>query len=312
MAGPPVDLQQIRYFLTLARTLNFTRAAQECNITQPALTKSIQRLEEILDGQLIYRQRSHTQLTPFGQAILPLLEQTFSSAEAARGLASMFHRQDGVILRLGTAPEVASGLLVPVLRELRGRIAGLDLAWQVAGREVLVERMVEGALDVAILTEPDRLPDSLHRWPLFAERYVVLCPGDHALAGEAEIPVDRLQAERLLLSDHPDGEYQSVLAASGAFEVEAMRFSRLACPEAQIAELVLAGFGLTISTESRCPPAGLVARPIEPPWPLRTVLLVAPAGRRRPVAADAFIKLLRAQRIGAGPAEADAISISDS
>ena len=50
-----MDLTQIRYFLALARTLNFTRAAEACNVTQPALTRSIQRLEEELGGPLLLR-----------------------------------------------------------------------------------------------------------------------------------------------------------------------------------------------------------------------------------------------------------------
>jgi DNA-binding transcriptional LysR family regulator len=310
MTERTVDLQQIRYFLTLARTLNFTRAAKECNITQPALTKSIQKLEEILDGQLIYRQRNHTQLTPLGRAMLPLLEQTFSAAEAARAQASLFRRQGGATLRLGTADEIVSSFLVPVLRELHERIAGLDLAWQVAGRDTLVTRMVEGTLDVAIVAEPGRMPEQLHRWPLLVERYVVLCPADHVLAGQAEIPAERLLHERLLLRDEPGDEYRSALGSSGMFEAEATRISHLACSEDQIAELVLAGFGLTISTESRRLLPGLVARPIAPPWPLRTILLIAPAGRRRSAAADGFIKLLRARRLGGplGSDDVDAVS----
>ncbi len=70
-----MDPTQIHYFLALARTLNFTRAAEACNVTQHALTKSIQRLEEELGGPSLLRERALTQLTPLGRAMLPLLEQ---------------------------------------------------------------------------------------------------------------------------------------------------------------------------------------------------------------------------------------------
>ena len=55
-----MDLTQIRYFLALAQTLNFTRAAEACHVIQPALTKSIQRLEEELGGPLLLRERALT------------------------------------------------------------------------------------------------------------------------------------------------------------------------------------------------------------------------------------------------------------
>jgi DNA-binding transcriptional LysR family regulator len=303
-----VELQQVRYFLALARTLNFTRAAEECNVTQPALTKSIQRLEELLDGQLIYRQRGKTQLTPFGRLMLPLLEQTFSAATAAKAQALMFRRQDRATLRLGTALELGTGFLVPVLQELHRRLTSLELAWRREGRNTLIGMLVDGTLDVAILAEPERLPDHLHRWVLFSERYVVTCPIDHALAARTEIPHEILTSERLLLHDRTDCEYRSALRGLGLGEAEETRISHLACSEEQIDQLVLSGFGLGLATESRVLPAGLVARPIAPPSPRRIVLLVAPAQHRRPIAADGFIKLLRAQKLGAVLCDAKPVS----
>jgi Bacterial regulatory helix-turn-helix protein, lysR family len=62
---------QVRYFLALARTLNFTRAAEQCNVTQPTLTKAVQKLEQELGGALIHRERQLTQLTELGKMILP-------------------------------------------------------------------------------------------------------------------------------------------------------------------------------------------------------------------------------------------------
>jgi DNA-binding transcriptional LysR family regulator len=81
-----MELHQVRYFLTVANTLNFTRAAEQCNVTQPALTKGLQKLEHELGGLLIHRERQLTQLTELGKAVLPVLEATLSSADAARGM----------------------------------------------------------------------------------------------------------------------------------------------------------------------------------------------------------------------------------
>src|SRR3954453_15789568 len=79
-----LQLYQVRYFLALAKTLNFTRAAEQCNVTQPALTEAIQKLEQELSGALIHRERHLTQLTDLGKMILPTLENIFSAAEPMR------------------------------------------------------------------------------------------------------------------------------------------------------------------------------------------------------------------------------------
>ena len=78
-----MELHQVRYFLAVATTLNFTRAAEQCNVTQPALTKGVQKLEQELGGQLIHRERQLTQLTDLGKEVLPMLERTLASAASA-------------------------------------------------------------------------------------------------------------------------------------------------------------------------------------------------------------------------------------
>jgi DNA-binding transcriptional LysR family regulator len=82
-----MELQQVRYFLAVATTLNFTRAAEQCNVTQPALTKGVQKLERELGGQLIYRERQLTQLTDLGKEVLPILERTLWSLFEERYVA---------------------------------------------------------------------------------------------------------------------------------------------------------------------------------------------------------------------------------
>ena len=80
-----MELHQIRYFMAVANTLNFTRAAKQCNVTQPALTKAEQKLEQELGGILIHRERQLTQLTELGKTVLPMLEQALASVEAVVG-----------------------------------------------------------------------------------------------------------------------------------------------------------------------------------------------------------------------------------
>ena len=86
--GAIMEMHQVRYFLAVARTLNFTRAAEECNVAQPSLTRAVRQLEEELGGDLFRRERPHAQITELGKRMLPLLRQCHDSALGARSLAS--------------------------------------------------------------------------------------------------------------------------------------------------------------------------------------------------------------------------------
>src|SRR2546423_1286576 len=96
-----MEMHQVRYFLAVCETLNFTRAAEICNITQPALTRAIQRLEEGLGGLLLRREHNLTHLTDFGRLIRPHLEQLMADAEAATTTAKQFLRLENAPISLG-------------------------------------------------------------------------------------------------------------------------------------------------------------------------------------------------------------------
>src|SRR6185437_5196130 len=83
-----MEMHQVRYFLAVSRTLNFTRAAEECNVTQPALTRAIKQLEDELGGELIRREGRNSHLTDLGNRMRPLLQQCYDSAIAAKQVAS--------------------------------------------------------------------------------------------------------------------------------------------------------------------------------------------------------------------------------
>ena len=70
-----MEIQEIRYFIALCDTLNFTRAAERCNVSQPALTRAIQHLEGKLGGPLVRRERSNTHLTELGRIMQPYFRQ---------------------------------------------------------------------------------------------------------------------------------------------------------------------------------------------------------------------------------------------
>ena len=87
-----MEMHQIRYFLAVTRTLNFTRAAEECNVAQPSLTRAVKLLEDELGGELFRRERTHSHLTELGTRMLPFLRQSYEAALGAREMAKSLKR----------------------------------------------------------------------------------------------------------------------------------------------------------------------------------------------------------------------------
>ena len=82
-----MEMHQIRYFLALCEELNFTRAAERCNVAQPSLTRAIKLLEEEFGGALVNRERANTHLTELGRMMRPHLAEVYAQAQLARSEA---------------------------------------------------------------------------------------------------------------------------------------------------------------------------------------------------------------------------------
>src|SRR3954451_4233330 len=106
-----MEMQQVRYFLALAKTLNFTRAAEASNVSQPALTRAIQQLEHELGGPLFHRERQNTHLSELGRIMLPYLEQIHSQTEAPKAQAKSLKKLDNVTLKIGVMCTIGPAMI---------------------------------------------------------------------------------------------------------------------------------------------------------------------------------------------------------
>ena len=120
-----MEMHQVRYFLAVADTLNFTRAAEQCHVSQPALTRAIQQLEEELGGLLLRRERKLTHLTDFGRLIEPHLRQLFADAEAAKSTAKKFLSLQQAQIRLGVMCTIGPARFMGFLAALPHRQPGM-------------------------------------------------------------------------------------------------------------------------------------------------------------------------------------------
>lgn len=289
-----MELFQVRYFLALTKTLNFTRAAEACNVSQPALTRAIQRLEEELGGPLLYRERNLTQLTELGKVMRPHLEAASMAAEAAAAQAAAFKRREFAPLRVGLNTTISAHLLTPVLRELEGRIEGFELSLVEGGADELFGQMLDGELDAAVVVASDMMPERLNRWPLFEDRYVALFPSGHRFETLDAVPAAALGDECVLVRG-PRCDYEEALERLCTAAGVKPRSRHVGASEDQIRHLVRAGLGIAVSAAHQPVIIGLLARPFADPAAARRITVTAVAGRQHGPALALFLKLMRAR-----------------
>jgi len=291
-----LDLTQIRYFLALARSLNFTRAAAECGVTQPALSRAIQRLEETLGAPLVLRERSLTQLTEFGRVMLPLLEETHQAAEAARARASeRLRARDEVPLRLGICPFLALGPLFGPLQQVAGAIPGACLALRRAPEADLLEMLLQGEIDLALMPQLRAMPERLHALPLWSAGAEAWLPAGHALAREAgPLPVEALRDEPLIGLTPEFMAPATVEALRTRLGLTVPRRHSANGPE-ELGAMVALGLGWGLAPAGCSTPPGTCARPLDADPPLRLeVVLARVAGRPMNRAVQHFLRLVQA------------------
>ncbi len=290
-----MELSQIAYFVTLAHTLHFTRAAEACNVSQPALTKAVQKLEEELGGPLLHRERGNTQLTELGRLMLPPLERALALAREAKQQAEAFRQRESSPLRIGLEYSVPASLLTPVLAALQRKCEPIDLRLRQGSQPDLCQRMLDSELDIALMVDGPNIQDRLHRWTLFAEHYIVMCSPEHRFKDSDHVAAGDLAQESLLLhesADCPVRQYIGRLCDSRGIRP---RMQHFASSQEHIIEMVLASLGISLAGECLPTPPPLLRRAFEAGSDVRDVILTVLAGRPLGPTPALFLKLMRAR-----------------
>ena len=149
-----MEIHQLSYFVAVAETGGFSRAAQRCNVSQPSLSQQIMKLEQELGQQLFDRLGRTVTLTEGGQALLPRARAILAEVEEVKaGLSHQINQGHGH-LKVGFIPTIAPFLLPPVIKELAKRYPQAELSVYEDLTAVLVHDLVQGKLDVAIMSLP--------------------------------------------------------------------------------------------------------------------------------------------------------------
>ncbi|MFG2844808.1 LysR family transcriptional regulator [Kitasatospora sp. NPDC048296] len=149
-----MQLQQLRYFLAVADTCHFTRAAEAVRVAQPSLSQQIRALERELGAELFHRTRGNIALTDAGDALLPLARRIVADAESARLAVQETVQLRRGRVRLGAPPSLCTSLVPDVLRVFRDRYPGVALGVREGGSRDLVRWLAAGELDLALIITP--------------------------------------------------------------------------------------------------------------------------------------------------------------
>jgi DNA-binding transcriptional LysR family regulator len=287
-----MEMHQIRYFLAVARTLNFTRAAEECNVAQPSLTRAIRQLEGELGGDLFRRERPHAQLTELGNRMLPLLRQCYESALSARALAQAIKKGEVGSLRLAISSSIDPALVTPHVVELGKLFTGLDLKLLRGNGSEVLEYLKRGDVELALAGPIGDEWDRLDGWPLLTERFQLALGAAHSLAKAVPIEIDALRQERMMLRTYCETT-QTLLELLQVHDFDVTRFHEVSA-EADLISLLEAGFGVAFLPPSTQSPPTLVRTTVSGIEIDRTIYLYGVAGRQRTPVASALMKMLRA------------------
>lgn len=199
-----VDLQQLRYVVTVAELGNFTRAAERCFVVQSALSHQVARLEQELGARLFHRTSRHVSLTPAGEAFLPAARQCLEAAERARAEVAAATGEVRGRLSVGVIPTVAAIDVPAALRAFHQEHPQVRVGLLSGASDALVRRVTDGRLDVAFLGLPaGAAVEGVHGRVLATDRHVAVMASDHPLAARKRLGLDRLARE--VFVDFPPG-----------------------------------------------------------------------------------------------------------
>ncbi len=287
-----MEMHQIRYFLAVCQTLNFTRAAEECNVAQPSLTRAIKKLEAELGGELFLRERARTHISELGRTMQPLLAKSYESVLTAKLQAEQYNKVEIAHLRLGVSRSVNAGILMTALKELNAALPELEIHLVRGCADELEKLLEEGAIELAITAKDEPDWSRIDHWPLFSEDFKVAMSAEHPLANQSSIKLKQITKECVVRRTHCEhsAAFNALLRAHNL----SIEHSHETANETDHKIMLRNGMGVGMVPNSVAPSGdGIIKLPLEDIEVRRSLVLLAVAGRKYSVPAELLIKLLR-------------------
>jgi LysR family hydrogen peroxide-inducible transcriptional activator len=286
-----MEMHQLRYVVAVARTKNFSRAAEQCHVSQPSLSQQIHKLEEELGGRLFERLKREAKLTAAGEAFVRRAGRILEEADAAKREAHDTRALLRGTVAVGVLPTIAPYLLPEVIVRFNQRYPGVEVIIHEDTTARLLKLALACDIDFAIASMP--LHDArFDTRELFAEELLLAVPSGHPLATKRSIGSSDLETERLIVMKEGHCLGEQVLSFCERRAMHPNISIRSAQVET-IQSLVRAGVGLSLipkmavmNGKTDAP----VYRSFSAPRPERSIVVAWPKPRPLSRAAQEFIK----------------------
>jgi len=213
-----MDIQGIQAFLTVSETGSFSRAADALFLTQPAVSKRIQALEHSLGITLFDRIGKSVRLTESGQALLPSCRRIIDEIAESQRIISNLRQTTSGILSLATSHHIGLHRLPPVLREFFSNYAEVELKLSFMDSEEACQQIINGDIELAIITLPDEDNDRLEMKPVWNDPLRVVASKHHPLASASRVTMKQLLDHAAILPSRGTYTRKLIDAALGLDE----------------------------------------------------------------------------------------------
>jgi len=238
-----ITLRQLRYLSALARHRHFGRAAEDCSVSQPALSMQVRELEREIGVELVERRPGDITLTATG---LEVAERARQILIATRDLVDFARHRDLLSgpLRLGIIPTLAPYILPRVLPRLQARYPLLRLEVRETQTAILLGELAAGGLDAVMLALPADAPD-LETLPLFEDPFLLAVPAGDTTLPQGRVGIADVDLRRLILLEEGHCLRDQTLAFCAAPRRDAVA-SLGATSLATVMQMVANGYGVTL------------------------------------------------------------------
>ncbi len=193
-----IELRHFRYFLAVAETLHFSRAAERLGMAQPPLSQQIKRLEQLIGHRLFDRTTRGVKLTLAGQLLAERARSTIEKVQDDVAQVRRLGRGEEGTLTVGFSGSVMFTDLPAAIESYRRRYPKVELRLRELSTSAQISALLTGTIDLAFLRDGDQT-EGIEISTLFKERYVAVLPEAHALAGKRSLRVRDLRKEPFIL-----------------------------------------------------------------------------------------------------------------
>jgi DNA-binding transcriptional LysR family regulator len=199
-------LEQLRGFVAVAEELHFGRAAGRLQMTQPPLSRQVQKLERQVGAQLLERDNRRVTLTPAGEVFLAEARRLLSLADSAPELARRVSSGSSGVLRIGFTAASTYGILGDLLNDLAAALPQVDLDLREMVTREQVAALMNEDIDLGLARPPFDVETFSSRL-LRREAMLVALPAGHELAGGSAVAADDLAGEPVIMHSPTQARY---------------------------------------------------------------------------------------------------------